>query len=454
MDGNAFQTWIDRVRRLLVTSAVVYCAAASNWTPLLAQQPSIDSAHRAGHQSSALAPSARFVGGDAVVDLPPISIDEFYHAYALREPAMTVVDETAQLSGRTANGINPAWVHSVNDFRLVNGELVSSNQSVEPLLPEGIQAPGTPQPAQQEQGIPNTATAGQTAGATQPLNQQTTLGQAPENFSQVFLRRQSVLLGQGEYQMDIGMAYTLFQSDFTSIVPPGTLVESQIRRRLLTVPLEFRYGLTDTTQVFINAPLGYANTELSQIGYDEFSSKGGIGDTNIGASMILYKGQGCANDPDVILTTGVTIPTSEATLLSGVLGTPTTNLGQGYWAAYWNLLFVHAYDPCVVFYGFGSRHQFEQEVDGFNVLPGGQYSYQLGVGFSVNERITLSTAFLGAYISEAYVNDIRVQGSIQEPMVMRFAVTIAQPCKIVEPFAEIGMTDDAPAARIGITCTY
>jgi hypothetical protein len=37
---------------------------------------------------------------------------------------------------------------------------------------------------------------------------------------------------------------------------------------------------------------------------------------------------------------------------------------------------------------------------------------------------------------------------------MRFAATIANCGRIVEPFAEIGMTDDAPAASVGITWTF
>jgi hypothetical protein len=47
-----------------------------------------------------------------------------------------------------------------------------------------------------------------------------------------------------------------------------------------------------------------------------------------------------------------------------------------------------------------------------------------------------------------------VQGGILEPMQLRFAITCAQECKIVEPFAVIGMTQDAPSGRIGITWTY
>ncbi len=545
MDGNAKPVGvrrdgiIGRMIRLLGAGSVVCWTATS----LLAQQPYTDTLLRAESATAVSAPAVRWIGGNAVEDLPPISIDEFYRTYALREPGMTVVHESAGRLGRSPDAARPSWYVPVNDIRVAGtptpapaapivvgppmigtalvqpGAPLANYQSFyseapavgsnaakiappmiappmigPPMIGTALRQPGstlasyasfnkadapvdvpppekllqTP-PAGQNQPVQPLVNAenqpiqagdpiqpSQTTGANpQALTNDQKLGQAPENFSQQFLRRQSVLLGTGEWQVDVGVAYTLFEDDFTSLVlPPALIAETRIRRRLLTVPLELRYGITDTAQFFINAPLGYVNTELSFIGFDDFTDDGGIGDTNLGVSYLLCQGRGCGHDPDVILTVGATIPTSEATFLSGIIGTPDTTLGQGYWAAYWNLLFVHTYDPVVVFYGFGSRHQFEQEVDGFDVLPGGQYNYQLGVGFAVNSSITLSTAFIGSYISEAYVDDVRLQGSIQEPMSMRFAVTIADACRIVEPFAEIGMTDDAAAGRVGITWTY
>ena len=134
---------------------------------------------------------------------------------------------------------------------------------------------------------------------------------------------------------------------------------------------------------------------------------------------------------------------------------PESRLGEGFWAASGNFLLVHTYDPVIVYYGLGVRFRFEEEFPGNQVVnPGGQYIYQLGVGFAVNDRVTLSTSFLGADIPEFRINGQRLQGSIQEPMRLRFAATIARPRNIVEPFAEIGMTDDASSATVGIIWTY
>jgi hypothetical protein len=109
----------------------------------------------------------------------------------------------------------------------------------------------------------------------------------------------------------------------------------------------------------------------------------------------------------------------------------------------------------VLYYGLGARYRFEEEfLGGIVVDPGEEYSYQLGVGFAANSRVTLSTTFLGSYIVEDRINSQRIEGSNLEPLRLRFAVTIQQPCRICEPFATIGMTDDAPGAHVGITWTY
>ncbi len=228
-----------------------------------------------------------------------------------------------------------------------------------------------------------------------------------------------------------------------------------MRQRVLLTPLELRYGLTDELQGFVYVPLGFNNSEVAIPGFDHFSTVGGLGDISAGLSKVVV--EGCGYGPDVIFTMSMTAPTGPANL--PVTPTiPNATLGQGYWAVQASLLFIQVMDPLVVFYGAGFNHRFDatftNQLGSFHVDPGEIFIYQFGLGFSVNESVSLSTSFLGQYITENEINDVRVYGSILEPMRMRFAATFSQPCKIVEPFAEIGMTRDASAARIGLTITY
>ena len=300
-------------------------------------------------------------------------------------------------------------------------------------------------------------------GEVQSMQEAETLGEEPQEEPLQFLRQVTPLLAPGKWQVDYGIRYLLAETQFPAIAgdPPG-LVETRIRQRLLTVPLEFRYGLCECTQAFIHAPFGYSNTELAFAGRDESTSTGGIGDVTAGLTYMLRQGNNCR--PDIIGTIGVTAPTGNAgSVIASSIFTPQAQLGQGFWAVSGNVLAVHTCDPLVIFYGLGARFRFSRDftdifdafpADTYNVNPGGEYSYQLGVGFAVTSRITLSTALLGSYVVEDRINGDRIELGNLEPIGMRFAATIARPCNIVEPHAYIGMTDDAPDAFFGITWTY
>jgi hypothetical protein len=283
-----------------------------------------------------------------------------------------------------------------------------------------------------------------------------TYGQAPTDNALQFLRDVDVLLKPGAWQADTGFVYTLFSNDFPLAVFDGggqviDVVEADVRRRLLYTPLAVRYGLRKNIQLFASLPAGFSNTQLSTLGISETRNVSGIGDLTAGASFHLLRGEELM--PDVIGTLGFTAPTGKFdTPLFGLV--PGSNLGQGFWALAGQLLFINRYDPVIVFYGAGYRHLFEREFDGVLFAPGEQINYMMGVGFSVNDRVTLSSAFQGFYITNTFIDSVNVRGSNLEPMSMRFAITTVRNCKIIEPFVQIGVTDSAPRVNVGIVVTF
>jgi hypothetical protein len=181
-----------------------------------------------------------------------------------------------------------------------------------------------------------------------------------------------------------------------------------------------------------------------------------------GTSVLLKKNQ--QEEKELVGTFAMSFPTgNDAFPLLGV--SPEARLGDGFVGMSFNLLWIKTVDPLTMFYGGGYRHLFDDDTRGRIVDPGEQFTYQFGVGFAVNERITLSTSFLGALVTAHYVDGVRVAGTSLEPSRLRFSATISRTSRlllwrretcamtIVEPFAEIGMTSDAPAARVGIVWT-
>jgi hypothetical protein len=283
-----------------------------------------------------------------------------------------------------------------------------------------------------------------------------TFGQRPTNYSLQFLRTQDVLLDPGSWQFDTGFAYTNFDHAFPVGIDGGSgtlsgVVQGRVRTRLIYSPLAFRYGWSNNVQAFGVMPVGYSGTQVSTVGTSTTDNSGGIGDFTGGLNLHLLEGGDQL--PDVIGTVAFTAPTGNFNApVFGVV--PGTALGQGFWALSGQLLFINRYDPIIAFYGVGFRHLFERDFNGVVVQPGEQLNYQFGVGFSANDRVTLSATFQGFFISNMLLDGSALLGTNVEPMSLRFAATIARNCRIVEPFALIGMTDSAPNASFGVTVTF
>ena len=114
----------------------------------------------------------------------------------------------------------------------------------------------------------------------------------------------------------------------------------------------------------------------------------------------------------VIANISATAPTGGDPFTAAVGLAPTApSLGQGFWSVSGSLLCIKPYDPIVFFYGIGTERFFEREFLGLEIRPGAQYTYNFGVGFAVNERVTLSTRFNGAYVEELEVNGERRFGT-------------------------------------------
>lgn len=284
------------------------------------------------------------------------------------------------------------------------------------------------------------------------------LGTAPDDNTLEFLRAQTVLLEPGESQCDVGVNYLLTENDFPVLISDGVNIvgvsDARFRVRQLSVPIEYRTGLTKRVQGFIGAPVGWSNTQIALGQFEDHRNDGGLGDIDFGVTMQLR--EATADTPYWVATLSGTAPTG-GDPFTGVLGLAPSapSLGQGFWSISGSVLFIQPYDPVVVFYGLAMERFFDHEYIGQEFEPGAQYSYSLGVGFAVNDRITLSSRFRGTYQEELEVNGVRVIGTNAEPMSLRFSATISKPCdRVVEPFVEFGLTDDSTSAFFGVTWTF
>jgi hypothetical protein len=284
------------------------------------------------------------------------------------------------------------------------------------------------------------------------------VGDEPEDNTLQFLRTQTVLLEPGESQCDIGINYLFSENRFPILlldsgIPVGA-DDVVFRIRELTIPLEYRVGVLKRAQAFVGAPIGWSNTQVAIGDYEQFQNDGGFGDIDFGTTIQLIEGN--AECPHGLFTIMATAPTGDDPFgPTAVLAQSAPSLGQGFWSIAANALCIQSYDPIVLFYGVGAEHFFSRHFNDREIEPGNSWNYTFGVGFAVNDRVTLSTRFLGSYVEELRVNRERVFGTNVEPMTIRMAATISKPCnRIVEPFVEFGITESAVDSFFGITWTY
>jgi len=341
-------------------------------------------------------------------------------------------------------------------------------------------SPTAPRPLARKNGTTDTRST-RTAGDDQ------TLGEAPQetDADRQFLRQDSILLDPGQYQIDMTVQYLVDEIDFVLAQPVGdnlVIGESRLRRRLLLVPIEFRLGITSDLQGFVNVPFGWSNSESVFGATDDFSNTIGIGDVSAGLTRMLFDGKVSPRKViplQILGNLSFSAPTGKSSFASS-LSSPGSSLGGGSWSVSSALTFIHTYDPLVVFYGFGLGRRFESTIDGFSVKPGQQIFYRFGVGFAVNPKVTLSTSFIGSFIGETKVNGIGAAGSMQEPMLLRFAATFVKseksgksgrsktsgnkasgsgkkrraPVRTIEPFVNFGLTEDSVDVLFGISRTF
>ena len=284
------------------------------------------------------------------------------------------------------------------------------------------------------------------------------LGDAPASSTLEFLRQQAILLKPGQCQFDWGLNYTVF--DVHAAIPTvdshgditGVANERE-RLQLMSIPFAVRYGLCDGLQAYVNAPLGWSNTESTADSGDSHTNNFvGLGDLSAGFNCQIMKGCG-AYVPDVIASVGFIAPTGHATFATSLLA-PNSALGQGFWDITCSVLAVHTIDPVVFYYGGGYVHRFDASFDNnLEVDPGQEFDYVFGVGFAVNPWVTISGTFIGNYLTRFGVNDVSIPGSDLDLLRFRVSVTVVKDKHICEPFGEIGMTPDSPS-RVGVTFTY
>jgi hypothetical protein len=112
---------------------------------------------------------------------------------------------------------------------------------------------------------------------------------------------------------------------------------------------------------------------------------------------------------------------------------------------------VKTIDPVVLFGSLG----YTATLENGGRDPGDQVDYSLGMGFSLNDRISWSMSLAGTFIMRDEVDGETVPGSKSDIDTLQFGVTIQLARHLfVEPQVGFGLTEDATDFFVGVNIPY
>ncbi len=274
-----------------------------------------------------------------------------------------------------------------------------------------------------------------------------------------FLRAQKLLFKPGEVQLEFGANY----AHDTAV---GSFA-NKIRFRSASANFLMRYGLAEDLEFNFAVPLVYTEVErdagvLGQIrvGSTETTATTtvfpptrqagvGLGDIDWALRYAAIHEKGAI--PEVTLNVHAKSDTGDADRF----------LGTGFWNVGTGVSLVKTIDPVVFFGSLGYTWTLEEEdvdlgmsISG-DVDPGDQILYSIGMGFSLNDRVSFSMAMAGAAIRRSEVNGREISGSGLDINSLQFTTTVQLAKRVyVEPVVGFGLTDDAADFIVGINVPF
>lgn len=266
----------------------------------------------------------------------------------------------------------------------------------------------------------------------------------------------------------------------------GSIDVQQTKSDLFNFDLTARLGVTDRLQFDLSVPTIYRNSKFFSGGVGGAAgtvseaevSKGGLGDISLGASYHLVRESG--GTPDLIINARLKAPTGhEPYGIKIIQPDPSNNnlnvpeslpTGNGLWAVSLGVSAIKTVDPAILFANAGIIQNFARDFDDIStrigvVQPGRVdlrrgFTWGAGVGFAVNERMSMSFSF-NQFLQQAARTQLpgqgwqKIVGSEANAATFNFGLNYAVGAKTnVVTSLGIGLTPDAPDFSINLRVPY
>ncbi|WP_419735761.1 transporter [Pseudomonas sp. COR18] len=262
-----------------------------------------------------------------------------------------------------------------------------------------------------------------------------------------FLTGSTVLLSPGEYELDLGLAYKQSRLQY-GLPQAGHFQRSSYSARQLELRPTLRAGLSRNLEAYLGTPLTYSHVQdVSGNAFVRKADAWRLADIALGAQYQIVEED--AHIPAIALSLDINIPTGQKRYndVFNRWKDPLNN-GSGHWSLTPGVAFVRSADPAILFGGIGYQYAFARTLDGYHLKPGWVLKGYAGVGFALNERLSLGSRLAYAYSANLRADHQTIHGSDADPLELSFSAAYRLGDDwVISPEITLGLNDDAgPAA--------
>lgn len=271
-----------------------------------------------------------------------------------------------------------------------------------------------------------------------------------------------VLLRQGQVVVEPSLDFALIETNRVEVagftVLPAILVGnfnvSQVQRETYTAALTGRAGITDRLELEVRVPYVYRNDREtgrpigSGSSTDETKKLTGydLGDIEMAAHYQINNGTGRLPFFVGNIRAKSVTGTSPFDVSTDSSGNPTElPTGSGFWSVQPSITAILPSDPAVIFANLNYTWNISQNISGYgDVDPGDTFGGSIGVGFALNEKLSMSMAYDHTYVMETTQNGVSNNSAFHiGRMLFGGSYKTSDNSSVNLNFA-VGVTDQAP----------
>lgn len=240
----------------------------------------------------------------------------------------------------------------------------------------------------------------------------------------LIVEKGGVLLRQGQFVVEPSLDFAVVETNRVEVagftVLPAILIGnftiSEVERETLSAALTGRVGVTDRLEfdaripyvrrddTETRRPIGTGSTDEETVNLDG----DGLGDIEFGAHYQINDGSGRLPFFVANLRAKSDTGNSPFDVDTDASGNPTElPTGTGFWSVQPSITAILPSDPAVIFANVNYTWNISKDVDGFGEIePGDMFGGSLGIGFALNEKLSISMAYDHVYVLETTQNGV------------------------------------------------